>query len=133
VVKITSSQGSGSLELRDPVRSGNEVASFTATLTADGMKASTGVYVMSGDGIANLFEEMAAEWRGWDGVKTWESLEGDLEVAAEHDRLGQITLRVMLRRWQSPPEWEARADLTIDAGEQLANTARELRAFFTAS
>jgi hypothetical protein len=129
-VKILSSQGSGFLELRDPEWIGAEVASFTATLTADGMEASTGVYVMGGDGVANLFEAMATEWRGWDGVKGWESLEGDLEVAAQHDRLGQITVRITLRH-NLPPEWEARADLTIDPGEQLEVAARDLRRFFT--
>jgi hypothetical protein len=130
-VKIISSQGSGFLELRDPEWSGAEVASFTAALAADGMEASTGVYVMGGDGLANLFEAMASEWRGWDGVKSWESLEGDLEVAAQHDRLGQITLRIRLRHYFAPPEWEARADLTIDPGEQLNAAARDLRGFFT--
>jgi hypothetical protein len=88
---------------------------------------------MGGDGLARLFAEMAAEWRGWEGVKSWESLEGDLGVAAEHDGLGQITIRVGLRRWEAPPEWEARADLTIDAGEQLTGAASDLRAFFTAA
>jgi hypothetical protein len=132
-VKIVASQGSGFLELHDPVWEGPEVASFTATLAADGMQATAGVYVMGGDGLARLFAEMAAEWRGWEGVKSWESLEGDLGVAAEHDGLGQITIRVGLRRWEAPPEWEARADLTIDPGEQLMGAARDLRAVFTAA
>jgi hypothetical protein len=129
-VRITSSQGSGFLELRDPAWDGAEMTAMTATLAADGMHATARVVLLGGNGLAMLFEEMAAEWRGWDGPKSWESIEGDLAVAADHDGLGQITIRITLRRWESPPEWEAQADLTIDAGEQLTNAARGLRDFF---
>jgi hypothetical protein len=45
---------------------------------------------------AVLFAEMAQEWRGWSGKKTWQDLEGRVSLAAESDSVGHVLLTVDL-------------------------------------
>jgi hypothetical protein len=95
------------------------------------MRASTQVYAYGGRSPLELFEEMANEWRGWKGSKVWESLEGELALAATHDGLGTIMLKVRLAHLGSDfSDWEARAALELDAGTQLQNAVTTMRSFF---
>src|ERR1700691_5899488 len=69
-----------------------------ASLSGSGLKASaTGVYLYDAQGLAQFFQDMAANWKGWEGEKTWSSIEGEFGLAATSDRLGHITLRIRLR------------------------------------
>ena len=46
--------------------------------------------------LVAFFEAMAAEWRGWDGVKEWiddDDYRTD-KIAATHDGLGTVELRI---------------------------------------
>lgn len=45
---------------------------------------------------SSLFVDMARDWRGWNGAKTWEDLEGRVKLKAECDRLGHTKLFVEL-------------------------------------
>jgi len=47
-----------------------------------------------------FFQEMANNWTGWNGVKFWKSVEGDLRFDAAHDNLGYVKLKVSLIRNQ---------------------------------
>ena len=78
-----------------------------------------------------LFEEMARDWRGWDGTKAWRSGVGDLELRCMHDRLGHIGIEVDLRSFEfaGAREWRAVGRVTVEAG-QLDEIAREAREFF---
>ena len=90
-----------------------------------GARARVGTY-MSG-GLAELFGELAADWRGWDGQKAWRSLEGELQLTATADRAGHVTLLTRLREG-APPLWSVELTLVVEAG-QLEQIAREARAF----
>ena len=117
------------LRLTAPTSAPEEVE---ADLIADGLSASRTVYHGFATGfrdLADLFGRLEHDWRGWPGVRSWESVEGDLKVEARHE-YGHVQLRVTLRRlgagWGNLG-WTAVADLTIEPGEQLTRIASEMR------
>jgi hypothetical protein len=109
------------------------VNQVNANLVDEGLSASRTVYHGYASGFRDLFqyfEEMERDWRGWDGERVWESLEGDLRIEARHEH-GHVQLRVTLRKsvaeW-GRSGWIATADVTVDPGEQLSHVVRDLRA-----
>ena len=103
-----------------------------ANLVDEGLSASRPVAHGYGNGFRDLvvfFEEMERDWRGWDGDRTWESLEGDLRIEGRHAH-GHVELRVTLRHavadW-GRSGWSATADVTIDPGESLSQIVRDLQ------
>jgi hypothetical protein len=79
--------------------------------------------------LAEFFQWHVDDWRGWEGVRIWGSLEGELKIDASH-RYGHVQLRVTLREarvnWGNDG-WTATGDLTIDPGEQLSQIAEEIK------
>lgn len=88
-------------------------------------RARVGIYMSSG--LAALFAEMAAQWRGWSEAKSWQSLEGELRLSAESDRTGHICLTVTLCEG-APAVWSVVAEITLEAG-QLDIVARRALTF----
>ncbi len=79
--------------------------------------------------LAGFVAELAADWRGWPGVRRWQSLEGELELDARHDGRAQVGLGVTLRPSGSDVadmHWSARAVLVLEAGEELSRLATDL-------
>ena len=77
--------------------------------------------------IASFFSEAAENWRNWDGVREWSSLEGDVQLTLEADRLGHITLKVRIIGDSGGRDpWQLTATLALEAGqlEGIANDAR---------
>jgi hypothetical protein len=130
---IESGEGSGFLRLhaREHGKAGGGALEyFTAELSLKTMRAEVRVYAYGAQGLASLFEDMAREWRGWSGTKGWDSLEGEIKLAATHDGLGHIALEVEM----GPPseEWRARGTIMLEAGA-LDLPARRLTRFLAAS
>jgi Family of unknown function (DUF6228) len=104
---------------------------LAAEVHADGLSASRSVYGGLGWGdLVAFFDQMVTDWRGWDGARTWRSLEGDLTIGARHQH-GHVQLRVTLRypgQGRGRQDWFATADLTLEPGEQLSRTATDLAA-----
>lgn len=73
--------------------------------------------------LAAFFADLAGQWRGWQGERVFESIEGDLRIQATHD--GHVILRVIL--WEStvPDGWKVEAGVRLDAGEALSNAATD--------
>ncbi|WP_369371607.1 DUF6228 family protein [Promicromonospora sp. Populi] len=107
--------------------------SLAATLQSNGLAAATQVpqhYATGFQDLAEFFATLEEGWRGWAGVQTWKSLEGELTIEARH-QFGHVRLTVTLRnlRWEWGNDgWHATVDLTIDPGEQLSRIARETAA-----
>jgi hypothetical protein len=74
--------------------------------------------------LADFFESLERDWRGWADVRTWSSLESDLVIQATHD--GHIHLVVELRQPQEQ-SWIVTAHLEVEAGEQLSLIAAQSR------
>lgn len=108
------------------------VEQVNANLVDEGLSASRPVYHGYRSGFRDLvlfFEEMERDWRGWDGDRTWESLEGDLRIEARHEH-GHVQLRVTLRHlvagWDRSG-WSATVGLSVDPGEELSDIIRDVR------
>src|SRR3954453_3136179 len=65
---------------------------WVATLSCGSLRASLRFYELEITGLAEYFEQLDADWRGWAGERRWESLERDVALVATHDGLGTITL-----------------------------------------
>jgi hypothetical protein len=72
-------------------------------------------------GLADLFAYFAENWKGWEGSKSWNSLEGELSREAHSDKLGHVYMTVTLCEG-SPAHWRLRAELVLEAG-MLPNRA----------
>ena len=99
-----------------------------AEFDAPGISAATEVYLLEGcDYLDRFWRELAENWRGWEGTRSWWSLEGDLELSATSDRLGHVALEVRLDEG-APLEWRVHGTLSLEAGqlERLAAAARTL-------
>jgi hypothetical protein len=100
---------------------------FNARLTIPEGAVETNVYEYR-ESLAEYFSDLAAQWRGWDGVNEYASLEGQLSLSATHDRLGTVTISIALRQpW--PPDWSFEAELEFGSGAHLEAIARDVAAF----
>jgi hypothetical protein len=95
-------------------------------LRAKTMSASRRVHALEFTDLAEFFDGLAADWRGWSGSRAWRSLEGDLGITAEHRR--HVRLRVALRGDPSGSDWRVAVTIELDPGEELANVAADIRA-----
>ena len=76
--------------------------------------------------LARYFEIFAQEWEGWEGERTWATLEGEFALRASSDKLGHITLKYFLRPANTEFLWELTGALEVEAG-QLESIANEVR------
>src|SRR5262245_22660355 len=95
-------------------------------LHAETLSATARIYALEFRDLAMYFEGLAADWRGWQGARVWHSLEGDLEISAEHHR--HVLLRIALRGDTYRSDWHATATIELDPGEQLSEAAKNVRA-----
>ena len=109
---------------------------FTAAteLHEDGMTAATVATIdeLSAEratALAGFLQSLAADWRGWDGVRTWRALERELLLDARHDGRGYVSLGVTLRKpgscWDDAA-WSARTVFVLEAGEEMTRLAEDL-------
>ena len=76
-----------------------------------------------------LFDEMARDWMGWQGTKTWAALDDELRIEATEDLTGHISLVVTMRDHSDPANWLLKATLELEAG-QLSDLAKAVRKAF---
>lgn len=62
--------------------------------------------------LVRFFRELADDWRGWPGERTYESLGHELRLAASHD--GHVRIAVQLRKSSLPDGWSASAVFSVD-------------------
>ena len=89
------------------------------------------VYAQGKGGLTELFAELAANWKGWVGAKSWESVEGDFKLSCTCDSLGHVFVKVTLgSNFGSPSEWHVESGLILEAG-QLDAIVQDVKLFFT--
>jgi hypothetical protein len=102
------------------------IDNLTVTAELQGLRASKNVYDFDGwSGLLSFFEELALNWRGWDGNKNFDALEGDFRLSAKHD--GHVRLFFELEESERATPWEAKGELTLDPGEELTEAVEALR------
>mgnify|MGYP000406762800 CR=1 FL=1 len=119
----------GGIGLRITRQSGGSAGTtdFNVQLFGRGLDAGASVYC-PGRGFAELFEHAAREWRGWDGVMRYESIEGSFVLECTQDRLGHVFIQVTLSGGGTERPWRAEAMVRTEAG-QLTALARSARRF----
>ena len=103
--------------------------SFTAALESAQFSGRVLVSTYHSGPPSLLFENMARQWRGWEGEKQWAALEDELRLTASSDLTGHIELTVAMRDYSSPADWGLRATLRLEAG-QLEEMARAVKKVF---
>jgi hypothetical protein len=98
-------------------------------LYGGGVEAADRVYDHLPRRWTELFERIATDWRGWDGQRTVETLEGQLRLLCTADRLGHVALRVEMRGEMSGSDWRAADTIYLEAG-QLDDLARRAKEYF---
>ncbi|MFE0135695.1 DUF6228 family protein [Streptomyces sp. NPDC059037] len=82
-----------------------------------------------GDGLDSFLAELAEDFRGWEGARTWGSLEHDLTLSAEHSPGGYVRLTWGLHDRPPSDEWHFAATTVHAAGEDMRRLAADIRAF----
>ncbi len=98
--------------------------SFVASLDLRGMTATErvfpGHYTQGGE-LVEFFEELARDWKGWDGPRAWDSYDdGNFQLICWHDRIGHVTIQVVLgvepvHEWHEAG-WTVTAQVIVDPG-----------------
>jgi hypothetical protein len=103
---------------------------FNTILEGKGFSGSVGVSCYH-SGFPNvLFDDLAANWKGWDGEKKWSSLEGELHLSAKTDQWGHIFLNVLIHVRNGYDDWDLSSELSIEPG-QLDTLAKALNILFS--
>jgi hypothetical protein len=129
---LVSVQGGNSLEFKGAiVRSTNswEEVTYVATLVGGSLSATVRVTDAHADSWSVFFRDLAKHWRGWDGPKTQASLEENLRLSCTIDRLGHVSVHVILQGEAYAPRWRAEDVIHLEAG-QLDEIARSAEAYF---
>jgi hypothetical protein len=127
---------------QDPYGDGY-VYAIATELHEDGMTAATiakvdgtvevdGTFAGRVTTLSEFMESLAADWQGWYGIRTWQSLGGELTIDARHDRRGYVSLGMTLRapgRDRDDTAWSARAVFVLEAGEEMSRLAADLTHF----
>ncbi|RZI43350.1 hypothetical protein EGT07_10985 [Herbaspirillum sp. HC18] len=72
-----------------------------------------------------MFDEMAANWKGWNGEKRWQSIDGSLTLKATSDLCGHIQLSVSMENFFD----HLSVTLHLEAG-QLEAISRQVQSVF---
>ena len=105
---------------------------YLATIGTGGLKVCQNVYAFDpkNEGLTKFFADLALNWRGWEGIRHWSSLEGEFEIDCEHDGLGNIrTLARLHQNRHYGVGWTGEIRFEISAG-QLDEITAELKRFF---
>lgn len=109
-----------------------EIRSVVVRLRVPGLEASLRVpahYATGFDELARFLSGLASHWRGWQGDRTYESLERDLRLTATHD--GHVRLEVQLRQTSAPDGWSATGTVHLDPGEEMTRAAQDVAALLS--
>jgi hypothetical protein len=118
------------LLLSEPLRPYDDDPTLDFLVRARGQWVSveTSVRTWGGDGLDSFLSSLAEDFRGWEGARTWHSLEHDLTISAEHHSGGHVHLTWGIHDRPPFEEWHFEATTVHAAGEDMRNLAAEVRA-----
>ena len=78
--------------------------------------------------LVEYFTDLERSWRGWQGARSWRSLEDELSIDATHTG-SHVVLSIELHNGPlaSGAVWTARLELALEAGEELTSAAAGIR------
>ncbi|GGK83682.1 DUF6228 family protein [Ornithinimicrobium pekingense] len=109
----------------------NDMVEYTVALSGNGLSAEVLVLSLdkAGHGLPAFVEELAEDFRGWDGTRMWENADHDFGVEAEWTTRGHVDLRW----WITPSiydKWTASVVVQVEAGAEMSGLAHALASFF---
>ena len=106
------------------------VDSYVLTIQLRELRASTrplnayNDYARDGRRLAEVFAEMAKQWRGWKGEKVWYTTDKEVTLTFTHDRISRVRVDVEVK--DSPAgNWKVEGELALELGA-LEGTAKEI-------
>lgn len=102
--------------------------SFIARLVGDGLDASRAVFMFRHEWktLVGFFEDLASALAGFEGERSYQSIEHDLAITVTRDVLGHNDFAFVLRDGPTPT-WSARLQsVEIASGEDTDGLARKL-------
>lgn len=70
---------------------------FGVEIRAGGLSCDESVLTLRGDGLDTFLGTLASDWRGWEGTRTWDTLEHGMSIEATH-RGNRVELVFVVRR-----------------------------------
>ncbi|MFI1973349.1 DUF6228 family protein [Streptomyces cinnamoneus] len=89
------------------------------------------VRTWDGDGLDSFLSSLAEDFQGWEGARTWRSLEHDLTLSAEHRPGGYVHLTWGIHDRPLSEEWHFETVTVHAAGEEMRNLAAEIHTLLT--
>ncbi|MFJ2407454.1 DUF6228 family protein [Streptomyces xanthochromogenes] len=89
------------------------------------------VRTWDGDGLDSFLSSLAEDFRGWEGARTWHSLEYDLSLSAEHRSGGHVHLTWGIHDRAPSEVWHFETTTVHAAGEDMKHLAAAIRALLT--
>lgn len=102
---------------------------FRVTIKSNHLSSFTDVYIFDPfvSHLVYFFEDLARNWKGFDGEKKWSSLEGEFSLVCTADKTGHFELEATIRNIEDTRC--ARKSIFIESG-QLEGIVLEARKFF---
>ena len=83
----------------------------------------------------DFLDDLAADWRGWEGTKDWTDDSDAVSVRAKHNHMSQLLVTVSLRPFcgnRDRGTWELEVDVPQEAG-RMSDVARAARFMFASA
>jgi hypothetical protein len=123
---------SAQVRLHDCRFAGEYETTFAVDLHADGLDAHIdpiSVTPWDNGGLTDFMDELAADFRGWGGTRSWTT--NHLKLTATFHPGGHVELCWTIRLWITRNDWEASLTTWIEGGQQMTELAAAIKAFLT--
>jgi hypothetical protein len=127
-VIIKSSRSAGELRFSEPKPPSSSHVVEYCRITLKGRDIATcSARVYDPAGVAALFDDMATDWRGWEGEQQWSSVEDDFTLSCETDARGVVAMTATLKGPYHEGEWCVQAVIHVGASrlEELAGKVKQ--------
>ncbi|WTW97308.1 DUF6228 family protein [Streptomycetaceae bacterium NBC_01309] len=107
------------------------VPAFIATAEDVDLSARVRVATSPGAGdLSGFLGELADNFRGWEGARTWSSWGRGLVATADYRSRGQVAITWCLaRRFADEEPWRVEITTVIEAGAEMSSLSSEVAAF----
>ncbi len=106
---------------------------YLVSVSGDGLEAEAAVTSLEGDMLDDFLGGLAADFRGWSGVREWRSLEGGFRIDATWANRGHVTLCIRLEPSGLGAGWEVSAEFDVEAGAEMEALSAEVAGFFAST
>ncbi|MFI9504616.1 DUF6228 family protein [Nocardia sp. NPDC052566] len=103
-----------------------------AELSANGMTATVNgllLDVVGGRSLPHFLDSLVNDFAGWDGIRSWESLDHELRIDAQHVHRRIRLDWILTRQSGQQTAWTATTTIKVEAGEQLRQLTAAVHRF----